>query len=360
MANLFKNEPVYIEDADINSKYFNIREFPEILTSGKNSFFLSGTSKLRQNSTILIQILDVDDNQIDFSIPNILLNGTDYLISINVPENIKYGFGNITILGELIDVPKKWQNKYNVKWSKSILINPTVDNLSKVIFYKNPKIIFKEIYDTSQSISNIKYTQTTISGSNLFIEIGSNTDGLKYSEGYIINTDYNENFSSEIIGGNLFVSSSNITASIYGEIEYDPSLYTYPDYNTTILSILNKNSLIVKDQYFRTNNITKIQENISILPTSYSISYNKQETFYKPNIRNSYLEVSLNNISTVSGKIKFVELYRNPGNIYIGKYDLTSYKMLSNITNTTSSWILDSSGSLSDIKYNNITNTRML
>jgi len=132
--------PVYKIDTELNSKHFRISEFPSMLASGKSHFLIRGTDDLKIGSHVEVEILDKNGNVVYTEISEALINGTDRIVSIYVYSDTVFGDGKLTVLGELIDVPKQWKGKYNVKWERSIFINPTVSNIDGVIFINEPRL----------------------------------------------------------------------------------------------------------------------------------------------------------------------------------------------------------------------------
>ena len=56
--------PVLIEDNSQESVYFNIKQLSSYFTGGRNAFLITGTRLLEQNTSIFIEVLDVDGNPI--------------------------------------------------------------------------------------------------------------------------------------------------------------------------------------------------------------------------------------------------------------------------------------------------------
>ena len=77
-------------------------------------------------------------------------------VSVEVYNDTPEGAATIYIVGELnpsnpenINIPgytSDWHNIYNVRWSKSIVIDPASPNSQPIHFYKQPSIEVSEIF----------------------------------------------------------------------------------------------------------------------------------------------------------------------------------------------------------------------
>jgi hypothetical protein len=160
---------VLVNDTEPNSKYFKVTELTDTLTGGKNAFLIAGSKELVPDTKIQIELKDSAGNII-YHEPgegyiSSSLNGvpfvTEYyegvskVVSVYVYPDTAYGPCTLTILGELSEytdtngivapVPLDWENKYNVKWTKTINVNPTLANTTKIRFYQRPVATITEI-----------------------------------------------------------------------------------------------------------------------------------------------------------------------------------------------------------------------
>lgn len=479
-----KDYQVYYNDTELNSKFFKISRFPEVLTSGKNYFLITGTDLLQPNTRVAIEVLDSKGNNINVEIPNVLVNGTDRIVVIKIDENDYYGDYTVTVLGEAIDVPNNWKGVYNVKWQKIVLCNPSLDNESDAIFYENPTVDYEEIYDNignitklivdkktynqglmyskiageklsplmsyqlyltdgtniitnsafnsldgwytgspyidgvyvsasklymsqsygpfgitlgvTQSItikankiytlsadfigseSNLAgsvaaisiysgskvllYLYTTASSNiNLKSEFSSSTDLTASIElggqafaiqtvwsnvfvSDLISGSYGNGFTKEMEGGYLEISASDMT------IYPNTSNYLSSSYRAYISKVINRELAIANTSFKAYNTITKNYDRVTFISASYNITYGKTDYFGNDNIKNSYLKVKFRNLNTIVGSLKYIDLYKNPGNNYIGRYPVKPHEMLlsgstfNSISDFNNNWILIESG----------------
>jgi len=165
----------FVQDVDPNSKYFKITELSDTLTGGKNAFLIQGSEYLVSDTLIKIELKDASGkiiyNEPGEGIISSSINGEPFLseyyegvskvVSIYIYPETAYGPCTLTILGELSEydnnglltpIPSNWQGQYNVKWQKTINVNPTLSNTTKIRFYKRPTATITEILSPIYSI----------------------------------------------------------------------------------------------------------------------------------------------------------------------------------------------------------------
>jgi hypothetical protein len=178
---------VLINDTDANSKYFKITELNDTFTGGKNAFLIQGSEYLVSDTIIKIQIKDANGNTIYYepgegmvsssvngeSFVSEYYEGTSKVVSVyiypnktidtngNPSDGTAFGPATITILGELkeyesnglvLPIPPEWEGQYNVKWTRTVNINPSLPNVTKIRFYKRPTATIKELLQPLYSI----------------------------------------------------------------------------------------------------------------------------------------------------------------------------------------------------------------
>ena len=183
---------VLINDTDTNSKYFKITELNDTLTGGKNAFLIQGSEYLVSDTIIKIQIKDASGNTIyyepgegyfsssisgsdDKPIITEYYEGVSKVVSVYIYPNktidangnpfdgTAFGPATITILGELkeyesnglvLPIPSEWEGQYNVKWTRTVNVNPSLPNVTKIRFYKRPTATIKELLQPLYSIDS--------------------------------------------------------------------------------------------------------------------------------------------------------------------------------------------------------------
>lgn len=218
---------VFIEDTNPNSTYFVIAELPEVLTGGKNAFLITGTNYLKPTTKVLVEIIDSRGATVFLQPIDDYAEGLARIVSIEVYEDTPKGPATLTILGELVadangvPVPEEWRGKYNVKWSKRLLIEPTRVNTSRIRLYTPPTLQVNEVLmpyreqsakpllalsGASGSIQGIPNTSTYTSNDN--------PNAISYLvslyTGSII-------FPAEVAGGMLYVGSQTFEATVLND-----------------------------------------------------------------------------------------------------------------------------------------------
>ena len=144
--------PVYFEDTSLTSPdYFQISEFPTRLTAGKNLFKLRGNPQnLKVGGVLGIEVLDYNGDPIYHEVVDYIDEDKSRVIAIYIYEDTSPGDCTITLLSEAVTinnqiVPTEWQGKPNIRWTRSVSVNPNVSNVSEIIFETEPELIVEEI-----------------------------------------------------------------------------------------------------------------------------------------------------------------------------------------------------------------------
>jgi hypothetical protein len=178
---------VLINDTDPNSTYFKITELNDTFTGGKNAFLIQGSEYLVADTIIKIQIKDANGDTIYYepgegivsssvngeSFVSEYYEGTSKVVAVYIYPNktidtngnpldgTAFGPATITILGELkeyesnglrLPIPDNWKDTYNVKWSRTVNVNPSLPNVTKIRFYKRPTAKITELLQPLYSI----------------------------------------------------------------------------------------------------------------------------------------------------------------------------------------------------------------
>jgi hypothetical protein len=169
----------FVVDTAPNSTYFNVTEIPDAFTGGKNAFLIAGSKELVADTLVKIEIKDAAGNTIYHEpgegIVSSSINGESFIseyyegvskvVAVYVyPDTTAYGPCTITILGELSSyydgnglltpIPIDWQGTYNVKWQRSVNVNPTLANTTKIRFYRRPTASITEVLSPIYRIEN--------------------------------------------------------------------------------------------------------------------------------------------------------------------------------------------------------------
>jgi hypothetical protein len=165
-----KNLDVLPISQDIAADYFNVYECPDILTQGKSSFLIGGSSNLKSGVDIKIELVNQESDEVIYTQP-IMGHSEGGLrrVSIEVYDDTTPGLYTLYIVGELnpdnVNVPQEWQGIYNVRWQKSITVNSMGVNTQPILFYKQPSINVSELFTNFVEIPSGSVTNIYLTGS---------------------------------------------------------------------------------------------------------------------------------------------------------------------------------------------------
>ena len=229
--------PVYFEDNSLTSpEYFQITEFPTKLTSGKNLFKLRGhPTNLRVGGALGIEVLDYNGDPIYHEVVDVIDDDKSRIIAIYVYEETPPGDCTVTLVAEAEtiegqSVPVEFQGKVNVKWTRSIPVNPTTPNVSEIIFETLPTV------DIAEQV-----------GVQLDRTYPNNTQFPTYSTGTIRYFSRNNQPIIEVIGGEFIPDMVGGTVTVTSPTNPTPTP-SFPisttTYTSTIKKILVTNKII--------------------------------------------------------------------------------------------------------------------
>jgi len=208
---------VLIEDTSASSVYFQVTNLPPTFTGGRNSFLLAGSSALKPASSIQIEIIDSNGISIFQNPIQKYLEGNSRLVSVEITENTAPGFATIIILGQATvlpngqPVPPDWQNSYNIRWTKRILVEPNLRNSSPLILENTPTVLSEErrLYSVS--------TSSYVSASTAFTASLTPTLYSSFQIGYTLKAESPTVFSEDYVGGYITGSMiiDGVSASLY-------------------------------------------------------------------------------------------------------------------------------------------------
>ena len=323
----------FLFDRNPNSEYFNITEFPETMGGGKNGFLIEGCPHLKASTKLKIDIVDVNGDAIYFepAISNgkTFYDGTSAVVSVWIYDDTPIGIAEITIMGELEtfindrgvkkEVPDKWKDTYNVKWTRRFKVNPTLPNKEKVRFFKKPKVsideIVKQVY--VKEIPNI--TQT------------GSVDGFAGTpeEGQDLST---------WTAGTFYKIKNEPQADVPGFTQsMDENIISIPSlgYNPTIKEVLTPTDLLVDIPY--TNN--GLVSNFTNAPYTITFEATEDQVLGETSLTGSFADIKITDLKTFTGDVARVKIFRKSRN-ELGDYQfvqetkLESAELLRNVTNT--------------------------
>ena len=282
-----------IVDTDPLSKFFKIAQFPEVLTAGKNAFLIAGTSNLTPGAEIKIEILDSNGNTIFLQPIKDYNEGLSRVISIEIYEDTPPGLATITILGQATTdldgnpIPPEWQNVYNVKWSRTIAVDPLRPNTTPIRLYDIPNIF------VSESLFPFRYT--SLASTTIFTGSGGMYIVGQTAQRQAIPTNFNDNIYTLVANGFIFTRDmigAQVTASFPSGI-----------YTSSISQIINSGTAVMADSYISSGNYSQFTA------TNFTMSYQGTGSYIPTEYTRSFAAVQLSNLTTFSGDVRRVKFY---------------------------------------------------
>jgi hypothetical protein len=327
---------VYVEDTSSTSAYFQITNLPSQFTGGRNSFLLAGSPLLAPGSSIQIEIIDANGISIFQNPVKQYLQGNSRLISVQITEKTAPGFATIIIMGSaktLADgkeIPPDWENKYNVRWIKRILVSPNIRSSSPIVLENIPTLLVEEqrlysfataSYNTSVTNFTASLTPTMYSGHQIGYLIKAETP-----------TSFSADYDTSYITGSLIIN--NLSASLY--LPIDDILNSSTAFTTGKLIKTSDNKIINK-LYLRSGSyVTNVADVTGSVTSSAKLVYSKLDTV-NLRIPISYAKLRVVGLGTVSGEIYKLKVYNKVSS------DISDYKLIADVPLTTSELLITSS-----------------
>lgn len=320
---------VYEEDTSANSQYFGVLNLPQVFTGGRNSFYLDGSDYLKNGSSLIIEILDVNNNTVYFSARTDYVEGTAVLVSIEVYDTTPIGIGKLIIMGEIdqtIDgfgIPDEWQNTYNTRWIKNIMIEPRLNNKSPIKFKNSPEVIATEKQFYNIATSSITTENLYFSAS--FKPLYENLEHI----GYLIEAQAPTTFSAELLNG-IITGSVNISSSLANSTEtasiniFVDEILNYTTSFATNASIKTDKNTLIEKIYLESGSYSSsvLSTGDDIISSSVVWTYKKFNNIGKT-VPISYADLRITNLSTLSGEIYKAKIYAKPASV-TGEYKLVA------------------------------------
>jgi hypothetical protein len=296
---------VYFEDTSATSPdYFQITEFPTRLTAGKNLFKLRGhPSNLRVGGVLNLEILDYNGDPIYYEIVDYIDEDKSRVVAIYIYEETSPGDCTITLISEAqtingAPVPQEWQGRPNVRWRRTVPVNPNISNDSEIIFAKLPEITVSE--QVGVQLDRI------YSGSQQF---------PTYTTGQVRYFALNGTPAIEISGGLFTSDMSTGTITITSPVNPTPTpnfpVVSTP-YTSTIKKILSSTTALLDTQY-------TVYSSQSLSPQTYtafdystfSLTYEQTPTYVATENSQSFALVQIKGLDPSTGDVSRIKVYTN-------------------------------------------------
>ena len=308
---------VYFEDTSLTSPdYFQITEFPLRLTAGKNLFKLRGhPTNLKVGGPIGLEILDYNGNPIYYEIVDYIDEDKSRVIAIYIYTDTSPGDCTITIIAESNVIngeaaPQEWQGRPNVKWSRSVPVNPNVSNISEIIFESAPTVTVDEIVGVQLNRIYSGSTQFPI-----------------YTTGTVNYFSYNNQPAISITGGLFTSDMSTGTITVATPINPLPTpnytVSTTP-YISTIKKILSPTTALLDTEYTAYSSQSIASHTFTSFNNSaFSLAYEATPTYVATQNSQSFAYIQINGLDPATGDVSRIKVFTN-NNGTVGSYELVN------------------------------------
>jgi hypothetical protein len=297
--------PIYFEDSSLTSPdYFQITEFPTRLTAGKNLFKLRGhPNNLQVGGILNLEVLDYNGDPIYTEVIDYIDEDKSRVIAIYIYSETSPGDCTITLVAEAqtiqgVAAPTEWQGRANVRWKRTVPVNPNVSNVSEIIFSKVPEITVAE--QVGVQLDRI------YSGSQQF---------PTYSTGTVRLFTLNGTPAIELVSGKFTGDMQTGTITVATPQNPSPTpnyaVLTTP-YVSTIKKVLSDTTLLLDREY-------TVYSSQSIFPHTYtefaasafSLTYEQTPTYVATENSQSFALVEIKGLEPATGDVSRVKVYTN-------------------------------------------------
>jgi hypothetical protein len=296
---------VYFEDTSLTSpEYFQITEFPTRLTAGKNLFKLRGhPTHLKLGGVLNLEVLDYNGDPIYTEVIDYIDEDKSRVIAIYIYSETSPGDCTVTLVSEAQTinnqpVPTQWQGRPNIRWSRTVPVNPNVSNVSEIIFSKLPQVTVSE--QVGVQLDRI------YSGSQQF---------PTYTTGTVRMFSLNGAPAFELLGGKFIGDMQTGTITVTTPQSPTPTP-NYPAasavYTSTIKKILSDTTALLDQEY-------TVYSSQSIFPhtytefanSAYSLTYEQTPTYVATENSQSFALLQIKELEPATGDVSRIKVYTN-------------------------------------------------
>ena len=308
--------PVLFEDQSLTSPdYFQITEFPIRLTAGKNLFKLRGhPTNLTTGGALGIEVLDFNGDPIYSEVIDFIDEDKSRVIAIYIYKDTPPGDCTITLVAEAsviqgVPTPAEYKGQVNVRWSRTVAVNPLVANNSEIIFENLPSVKIQEQVGVQldRQYDTIQFPTYNTGTARLFSQNGQPV--------------------IELIGGTFINDMNNGTITVSSPVNPTPTP-SYPivstPYVSTIKKILNPTTALLDQDYtaFSSESIFPHTFN-AFESSSFSLIYEATPTYVETQNSQSYALIEIENLEPATGDISRTKVFTN-NNGTIGTFELVN------------------------------------
>jgi hypothetical protein len=301
---------VWFTDTSLTSPdYFQISEFPNKLTAGKNLFKLRGhPTNLKVGGYLNIEVLDYNGDPIYHQIVDYIDEDKSRVVAIYIYEDTSPGDCVVTLTAEAVNVPQEWQGRANIKWNRQVPVNPNVSNDSEIIFEKLPTVTITEQVGTQLDRAFLGGTQFPT-----------------YSTGTVKYYLYNNQPAIELTGGSFTSDMSTGTITVATPVNALPTATYIPSttaYTSTIKKILSP-SLALLDTTYTVYSSQSISSHTysSFDASTFSLPYEATPIYTPTENSESFALIQIEGLQPATGDVSRIKTFMN-NNGQVGTWEL--------------------------------------
>ena len=300
---------VWQTDTSLTSpEYFQITEFPTQLTAGKNLFKLRGhPTNLKVGGLLNIEVLDYNGDPIYHEVINYIDEDKSRVVAIYIYSETSPGDCTVTLIAEAANSPTEWQGRPNIKWIRSVPVNPNISNVSEIIFDSLPEITLTE-------------------------EIGPHLDrtyptGIQfptYTTGTVRYFSLNSQPAIEIAGGTFTNDMATGTITVANPVNPLPTpnyAVSNAGYASAVKKILSPTTALLDQEYTVLTPTVNNHTYTSFAASPFSLSYEASPVYTQTQNSESYGVLQINNLEPAAGDISRIKVFAN-NNGTIGTWEL--------------------------------------
>lgn len=301
---------VWLTDTSLTSPdYFQISEFPNKLTAGKNLFKLRGhPTNLKVGGYLNIEVLDYNGDPIYHEIVDYIDEDKSRVIAIYIYEDTSPGDCVVTLTAEAVNVPQEWQGRSNIKWSRQVPVNPNISNDSEIIFETLPTVTISEQVGTQLN--------RTYVGGNQF---------PTYSTGTVKYYSLNNQPAIELTGGSFTSDMSTGTITVATPLNALPTATYIPSttvYTSTIKKILSPTTALLDSLYtvYSSQSISTHTYS-SFDASSFTLDYEASPVYTPTENSESFALIEISGLQPATGDVSRIKTFMN-NNGQVGTWEL--------------------------------------
>jgi hypothetical protein len=301
---------VWFTDTSLTSPdYFQITDFPTRLTAGKNIFKLRGKpGALKVGGYLNIEILDYNGSPIYYKIVDYIDEDKARVIAIYIYEDTSPGDCTITIIGESTNAPEDWQGRGNVKWTRTVAVNPNASNISEIVFEKLPQINITEQVGTHLD------------------RVWTNGQYPTYSTGSVTYQSKNGQPVITLTGGKFTPDMATGTITVATPLNPSPTP-NYPvsnnGYRSTIKKVLSPTSILLDQEYTVLTPTINNHTYTEFGSSSFSLIYESTPTYVATQNSESFAQIEIIGLEPATGDVSRIKTFMtNKGTV--GDWELIS------------------------------------